>query len=706
MQLTLQGLKYYIKKYELKMGVVKMRMKFKVLIGSPVRQVPDILKEFLKSLDELEKDNIHVDYFFIDDNDSDLSKKILKDFSSSAFSLRTLSSQNKRKVIIEQGDALEKYICTEKTHQWNENLIWKVAAYKNKIIDYGRRKFYDYIFLVDSDLVLHPKTLKSLISAKKDIISEIFWTKWQPDSPELPQVWLYDQYSLVPQSRGERLTQEESSIRVNKFLEQLKKPGVYEVGGLGACTLISKKAIQKGVSFEEIHNVSFWGEDRHFCIRAAALGFQLFVDTTCPAYHIYRQSDLEGIEGYKKEQLKEDSAQSSPPPVQVSAARTVSETDISNTIKDFIQKYFSCDYRIVTGFEGHRYFTQQYISKLMQRQDSDINCLIKNKIRCMAFPLSINVDVEKATEGVVKAKVNFSVKSIGEQGEKERLFGCDLILKEFNRSVWLVDFISLKNDQGTSLLGISLVDLLESRERIDKSTNNKVTLAMLVRNEANKYLDKVLSHAVRYIDNAVILDDGSEDNTVEICKQILKDIPSYIVSNKRSNFSNEISLRKQLWDMTISTKPDWILCLDADEIFEDSIINFIRQLIDQPTFDYYSFRLYDFWDESHYREDSYWQAHKYYRIFLTRYQPNFHYTWHETPQHCGRFPNNISMLEGCQCNIRLKHYGWASEALRWEKYKRYMELDPEGKYGNINQYRTILDPNPTLIPFTFRNDIT
>lgn len=98
-----------------------MRMKFKVLIGSPVRQVPDILKEFLKSLDELEKDNIHVDYFFIDDNDSDLSKKILKDFSSSAFSLRTLSSQNKRKVIIEQGDALEKYICTEKTHHGNIN---------------------------------------------------------------------------------------------------------------------------------------------------------------------------------------------------------------------------------------------------------------------------------------------------------------------------------------------------------------------------------------------------------------------------------------------------------------------------------------------------------------------------------------------------------------------------------------------------------
>ena len=30
-----------------------------------------------------------------------------------------------------------------------------------------------------------------------------------------------------------------------------------------------------------------FGEDRHFCIRAAALGLSLYVDTHYPAYHIY-----------------------------------------------------------------------------------------------------------------------------------------------------------------------------------------------------------------------------------------------------------------------------------------------------------------------------------------------------------------------------------------------------------------------------------
>ena len=40
----------------------------KILLGSPVCQKPKILKEFLQSLKELNKDGYTMDYFFIDDN--------------------------------------------------------------------------------------------------------------------------------------------------------------------------------------------------------------------------------------------------------------------------------------------------------------------------------------------------------------------------------------------------------------------------------------------------------------------------------------------------------------------------------------------------------------------------------------------------------------------------------------------------------------
>ena len=61
---------------------------------------------------------------------------------------------------------------------------------------------------------------------------------------------------------------------------------------------IQKIALEKGIDFLEIPNLSFWGKDRHLCIRAVASGFSLYVDTSCLTYHIYRELDLVGVATY------------------------------------------------------------------------------------------------------------------------------------------------------------------------------------------------------------------------------------------------------------------------------------------------------------------------------------------------------------------------------------------------------------------------
>ena len=53
----------------------------------------------------------------------------------------------------------------------------KVADFKNTMIEYALADQYDYLFFVDSDLVLHPNLLELLRSCKKDIVSEVFWTR-------------------------------------------------------------------------------------------------------------------------------------------------------------------------------------------------------------------------------------------------------------------------------------------------------------------------------------------------------------------------------------------------------------------------------------------------------------------------------------------------------------------------------------------------
>ena len=57
---------------------------------------------------------------------------------------------------------------------------------------------------------------------------------------------------------------------------------------------------------------------------------------------------------------------------------------------------------------------------------------------------------------------------------------------------------------------------------------------------------------------------------------------------------------------------------------------------------------------------------------------------------------NCNNLAYSISDLRLKHYGWSRLEDRIEKYNRYMTLDPNGRYGILNQYNSILDHNPNL----------
>lgn len=529
----------------------------RVLLASPVRQKEPVLVQFLESLKLLDSTEVALDFAFVDDhNEHDLLQ---------------IFSPIKSNVRVFPGSPEDFYVCDEHTHQWRESLIWKIAGYKDQFIKLAFEEGYDFLFLVDSDLYLQPPTLKHLIALEKDIVSEVFWTKWQPNASSLPQVWVKGHYQLYESQRGEVLSQEEINQRTDEFLQMLSIPGTYKVGMLGACTLISRKALASGVSFKEIYNLDLWGEDRHFCIRAAVLNLELYADTHYPPYHIYRESELAGLEEYKK--------------------------------------------RI--GISGETFSLTE-------------------------LPLIEETDSHSTT--------------------------------------------------GTH-------DVPSSRILNHEHRTSKITLAMLVRNEADRYLETVLKKASLYIDAAVILDDASEDNTVELCKTFLNGIPWTIVSNPKTRFNNEIVLRKQLWEMTIATEPDWILILDADEIFEDKASEVLKELAKVQGVDHYSFRLYDMWNNNSYREDTYWRAHTVYRPFMVRYVPEFNWIWRETPQHCGRLPQNIFALPGELSHLRLKHLGWMKEEDRLHKYDRYKLLDPGAIYGIAEQYESILDPKPNLIPW-------
>lgn len=143
--------------------------------------------------------------------------------------------------------------------------------------------------------------------------------------------------------------------------------------------------------------------------------------------------------------------------------------------------------------------------------------------------LNITTHKFNTNENKINAICKFQLKSKNISESFEKVFTCNL---ELNTQSMLIEDIKLINDKDRPLFGYNILDLLCQRIRINKDTGNKVTLAMLVRNESKKFLERVLTHTAKYVDNAVILDDASEDNSVEICKKVFENIPLTVVQNK------------------------------------------------------------------------------------------------------------------------------------------------------------------------------
>lgn len=222
----------------------------RVLIAAPLKQEVRIFREYQKSLDSLIiPGDVTVDRFFVVNDCPEIISEIRGDY-----------------IVIDTGDRYDK---VANDHIWTGDNLSKMPVLRNATIRRAVDGGYDYWFSVDTDLVLQPQTLTTLLEADKDIVSEIFWTNGWCNA------WLYDQ------SAG--------------MLPEWKTPGLYQVGMTGACTLVKRRVFEAGVDYSRIPCIqkALWGEDRHFCVRAACHGFEMWVDTHCPATHLYTGRDLE-----------------------------------------------------------------------------------------------------------------------------------------------------------------------------------------------------------------------------------------------------------------------------------------------------------------------------------------------------------------------------------------------------------------------------
>lgn len=228
----------------------------KILITAPLRQDIDIFEEYQKGLDALEvPEGYEVSRFFVVND----CKKIIPYIRNAEY------------ITADTGEIYQK---TENDHLWTLDLMAKMSGLRNRTITEMLLGGFDYWLSIDTDIVVNPRTLKALIEADKDIVSEIFWTQ-APNGRYWCNAWMYDQCAGMA--------------------EEWRKPGLYRVGMTGALTLVKRKVFEAGVDYTQIPNIktALRGEDRHFCVRAACAGFEMWIDTHYPAEHLYTRQVYE-----------------------------------------------------------------------------------------------------------------------------------------------------------------------------------------------------------------------------------------------------------------------------------------------------------------------------------------------------------------------------------------------------------------------------
>ena len=222
----------------------------RILITAPLRQDPDIFDEYQEALDGLKiPEGCTADRFFVVNN----CKEVIPHIRDAEY------------IVMDHGNAYEK---TRNDHIWSMDMMYQMSELRNATIRRMLEGGYDYWFSADTDILMEPDTLELLISADKDIVSEIFW-KQAPNGKYWCNAWMHDQ----------------SAGMKSEWLQ----PGLYRCGMTGALTLVKRKVFEAGVDYTRIPNIheALRGEDRHFCVRAACAGFELWVDTHAPARHLY-----------------------------------------------------------------------------------------------------------------------------------------------------------------------------------------------------------------------------------------------------------------------------------------------------------------------------------------------------------------------------------------------------------------------------------
>lgn len=209
----------------------------------------------------------------------------------------------------------------------------------------------------------------------------------------------------------------------------------------------------------------------------------------------------------------------------------------------------------------------------------------------------------------------------------------------------------------------------------------KLTAGIRVKN-GERFAEECLRELSDYVDEIVVLDDGSTDRTLDICRGFKK--VRQIVSHAKTWFHEGID-RNTVLALVKNTSPEWILFPDIDEVIEDRIKNEIEGMMGRSDVSLYAFPFFHFWrSRTHYRVDGKWgkETREFPIPRLVRNQPGLFYP---VDQALGSAQVRGVVGAALKSDIRVQHYGHLYKDVSDGKLDLYSKLDPN------NDYRFMVD---------------
>jgi hypothetical protein len=233
----------------------------------------------------------------------------------------------------------------------------------------------------------------------------------------------------------------------------------------------------------------------------------------------------------------------------------------------------------------------------------------------------------------------------------------------------------------------------------------EVNVACLVKDEADRYWKDALQAWSEFADTIFVLDDLSEDATLDIAKGFPKVENCSPPSGYTEAWGDETKYRKWLYDYAVRNTETGgvVFWLDADMVpLKDP-----REFFEIDLFDTFGFTLYDLWETEpcFYRTDSFWKGHTNHRIWAIRITEGLESDseWSGRGIHCGHLPSNYRPTSICYIpeDFSLLHYGYATPADRMDRDARYKSVSHILSDFERAHAQSILDPQPVLeaLPF-------